>query len=462
MPIAPVRIRAYAAYLPHHRLVLADAAPDAAIASRTVAAYDEDATTLGVEAARRALRASRAQPGAVLFATTAPPYVDKTNATAVHAALDLAPTAFAADMGAAPRGAVAAMLAAASAPSDGLAVLADVRVGRPGSIDEAAGADAAAAFVLGDGSPAGAELVATASATAEFLDRWRAPGDVGARLWEERFGAAAYAPLVRDAAARALAAAGLDEPDHVVVSCAHARAADAARRAVPGRRPAPPLPLGYAGAADAGVRLADALDRARPDETILLVSAADGCDALVFRTTEQIAAIRPATAVRAQFDGGRPVAYATYLTWRGLLEREGPRRPRPDQPAPPATQRAEAWKFAFVGSLCECCGRIHLPPRRVCVGCGASDRMRPHPMAEARGRIATLAVDRQAYSPSPPLTTAVIDFEPSARCALELADAPAGTADIGSRVALTFRRLYTADGIHNYFWKARPITNEEG
>jgi hydroxymethylglutaryl-CoA synthase len=22
---------------------------------------------------------------------------------------------------------------------------------------------------------------------------------------------------------------------------------------------------------------------------------------------------------------------------------------------------------------------------------------------------------------------------------------------------MTFRRLFTADGIHNYFWKARPI-----
>jgi hypothetical protein len=28
---------------------------------------------------------------------------------------------------------------------------------------------------------------------------------------------------------------------------------------------------------------------------------------------------------------------------------------------------------------------------------------------------------------------------------------------IGDRVELTFRRLYTAGGIHNYFWKARPV-----
>jgi hypothetical protein len=28
---------------------------------------------------------------------------------------------------------------------------------------------------------------------------------------------------------------------------------------------------------------------------------------------------------------------------------------------------------------------------------------------------------------------------------------------MGTRVEMTFRRLFTADGIHNYFWKARPI-----
>jgi hydroxymethylglutaryl-CoA synthase len=28
---------------------------------------------------------------------------------------------------------------------------------------------------------------------------------------------------------------------------------------------------------------------------------------------------------------------------------------------------------------------------------------------------------------------------------------------IGDRLEMTFRRLYSADGIHDYFWKARPV-----
>ena len=34
---------------------------------------------------------------------------------------------------------------------------------------------------------------------------------------------------------------------------------------------------------------------------------------------------------------------------------------------------------------------------------------------------------------------------------------PADEIRAGSRVEMTFRRLFSADGIHDYFWKARPV-----
>ena len=42
------------------------------------------------------------------------------------------------------------------------------------------------------------------------------------------------------------------------------------------------------------------------------------------------------------------------------------------------------------------------------------------------------------------------------RLPLELTDVDVADVAVGSRVEMTFRRLSTADGIHNYFWKARP------
>ncbi|MGR6997527.1 Zn-ribbon domain-containing OB-fold protein [Yinghuangia aomiensis] len=69
----------------------------------------------------------------------------------------------------------------------------------------------------------------------------------------------------------------------------------------------------------------------------------------------------------------------------------------------------------------------------------------------------TFTIDRMAYSPSPPVVFAVVDFDGGGRLPIELTDMDADQVKIGDRVELTFRRIGTADGIHNYFWKARPV-----
>jgi uncharacterized OB-fold protein len=57
---------------------------------------------------------------------------------------------------------------------------------------------------------------------------------------------------------------------------------------------------------------------------------------------------------------------------------------------------------------------------------------------------------------------AVVDFDGGGRLPMELTDVAEDEAEIGARVEMTFRRLFTADGIHNYFWKARPIRDTGG
>src|SRR5262249_49176090 len=91
-----------------------------------------------------------------------------------------------------------------------------------------------------------------------------------------------------------------------------------------------------------------------------------------------------------------------------------------------------------------------------CVKCRAIDRMTRVPMADVPATIATFTVDRLAFSPSPPVVAAVIDFEGGGRFQCELTDVDPKQVKIGDRVEMTFRRLLTADGVHNYFWKARP------
>jgi uncharacterized OB-fold protein len=50
-----------------------------------------------------------------------------------------------------------------------------------------------------------------------------------------------------------------------------------------------------------------------------------------------------------------------------------------------------------------------------------------------------------------------VDFDGGGRTLLELADAKAEDVAVGTRVGLSFRRLYSSGGVHNYFWKARIL-----
>ena len=122
-----------------------------------------------------------------------------------------------------------------------------------------------------------------------------------------------------------------------------------------------------------------------------------------------------------------------------------------------AAERRLDWKYGFVGSRDHDSGSLHLPPARVSAVGGHVDDMDPAPMADVPATVATVTVDSLAYSPSPPVVFAVADFDGGGRLPVELTDVRPGDVSIGMTVEMTFRRLNTADGIANYFWKARPV-----
>jgi 3-hydroxy-3-methylglutaryl CoA synthase/uncharacterized OB-fold protein len=480
----PAGIAAWGAYVPYWRLDRA--AIGAALGvppgkgTRAVASYDEDTTSMAVEAARAALAWCGGPEwiGSLSFTTAAPPYLDKTNATAIHAALALRSCVPAYDLGGSVRSAFGAMARGQELALLGghpLVILSDMRTGLPGGADERDGGDGAAAFVFAsDGGVA--DILSVAHMTDEFLDRWRVPGAASSGQWEERFGEHAYAPLGEAAVSDALKAAGLTagDLDHVVVVGPHARANRRVAAAVGARVEAyaPDLGavIGNTGAAHLGLALIDLLERAGPGQTMLLVSLADGADVVVLRATDALPVaqqgVPPATRLAAQIARGRAdLPYASFLTWREMLHREPPRRPDLVPPAAPPTRRREAWKYGFTGSRCDVCGTRHLPPARVCVHCRAQDQMSPERLADVTATVATFTIDRLAFTPSPPVVAAVLDFDGGGRFSCELTDLDPSEVRIGLRVGMTFRKIYTANGVHNYFWKAKPRrggANEEG
>ena len=150
-------------------------------------------------------------------------------------------------------------------------------------------------LLVGDGPALLAEFVAAASATDEFTDRWRAPGDRVSKLWEERFGENRYLALGRDALDRALKTAGLTAGDvgRLVVTGMHGRAVSGLtrrlgldegvladdltrQRRAERRGPSPARPRRHA-------RVAGRIGRARARPVVLL-HLADGADAMVLRT----------------------------------------------------------------------------------------------------------------------------------------------------------------------------------
>ncbi|MBV8462509.1 MAG: hydroxymethylglutaryl-CoA synthase family protein [Acidimicrobiales bacterium] len=472
-------IAAWGAYLPYWRLDRAAIGAAFRTASgrgtRAVASYDEDTTTLGVEAARRALAAGAPEPAELFFSTPDPAYLDKTNATTIGAALGLDSSLGAYDAGGSVRSAWGALRAAALAGREhpSLCVVSDLRTGLAGGAEESQAGDGAVAFVFG---PEGgvAESIGRASRSDEFLDRWRVPGETASRQWEERFGEEALVPLARACFADALAEAGVtaEQVDHLVVTGLHARAVAAVRNrlGVPAERLVADdsSRIGNLGAAQSAWSLAAVLDGAEPGQVVAVLSVADGADAQVLRTTDELPRVQQerraaglASLETLAAAGRADLPYALFLSWRGQLRREPPRRPDPERPDAPAMRRNELWKFGFSASRCTVCGFVHLPPTRVCLSCRATDRMEPQRLADVRGTVATYTVDHLAFSPSPPLVGAVIDFDGGGRYRGEMTDVDPDAVAIGTRVEMTFRRFYSAQGVHNYFWKARPLPEDE-
>ena len=453
----------YGTYVPYFRLTRA--AIGAGKGERAVASYDEDAVSLAVEAARDAVRGGF-EPDTLLFATLSPPYAEKLNAATIQAALDLPAQIAAADLGGSSRAGLGGLLLGLDLASAGQRVLVcagDVVVGAPGGARETQGGDAAVAFVTGGDGEAIARLVGRASTTLEILDVWRLPEERFARQWEERFTADTMAPAITDTATRALAAAGVEASTlaTVILDGTNPRSMVGLPRAL-GLRPEQVADtllasVGRAGVAHAGLLLVRALDQANPGDRILVMCEADGADALVFEVTGAIKDARPTRTVDRWIASKRnDLAYNTYRKWRGVLPFEPPRRPDPERPAAPPMRRHERWKLAFVGSRCTKCQAGHLPPQRVCVKCGAVDQMRDERFADTSCAVATYTLDHLAYSLQPPVVAAFVDYEGGGRFSCELTDVDPKRVAIGDRLEMTFRRLFTAQGVHNYFWKARP------
>lgn len=472
-----VGILAFGAYVPRLRLqrrAIAEAnawySPGlAAIATgeRAMANWDEDVITMAVEAGRDCLAGSpREDVGAIFLASTTHPFADRQNAGVVKEALNLRDEVGALDVGGSQRAATSALLNALQASRGGagsvLCIASEVSRARPASEAELLGGDAAGAMLVGAGQPL-AVYLGGVSTTVDFVDHFRAAGQVHDYAWEARWvREEGYGQIAPEAIRSALRKVGLSpgDVDRFVMASPLRGVAAYAAKAAGIRKEAVEDPLhavlGEAGSAQPMVLLASALERAAPHEIIVLAGFGQGCDVLVFETTAALAAARSTLGVSGWLARGREeVNYMKFLAFRGEIELERGMRSEHDQKTPlTALYRNRRAVYGLVGGRCRQSGAVQFPPSpQPLSGPGP---LEPFPLAESSARVVTHTADHLTHTPDPPAHYGAIEFAVGARLTTEFTDTDPNEIFVGAPMRMTFRikAFDERRKFVKYFWKA--------
>ena len=153
-----------------------------------------------------------------------------------------------------------------------------------------------------------------------------------------------------------------------------------------------------------------------------------------------------------------------------LLRREPPARPVPVQrvtPGPeirislPAYERAFDAKVRLEAARCPTCATLSLPPRRLCLGCGAEGV----PDLVALPRDAVVYTTTTVHTPVPGLATpysiVIVELGGSGvRLLAQVTGAEPGSVAIGDRGTMVLRRVAERAGVPDYGYSFAPDAND--
>lgn len=480
-------ITSYGAYIPLHRLDRAEifrawggTLGMSVPGEKAVASFDEDSITMAVEASLDCMRGFDPETvDGLFFGSTTHPYNEKQSSAIISAVIDLGREIRAADFGGSLRAGTIALASAVDAIKAGSAkrimvAAADTRLGAPAGFMEQGFGDGAAAVLLGDEGVI-ANIVDSYSICDEFSGVWRADTDTFVRSWEDRMVLIkGYSAMLPEAISGVLNKCSLKASDFAkAVYYAPIDVRQHARLArTLGFDPAQVqdpmfLTLGNTGAALAMMLLVAALEEAKPGDKILFANYGNGADAFVLEVTEDIEKVRDRRGIKAHLASKRMLTnYERYLRWRGLVPLEASQRADRGPTSISALYRARKGTLALYGVRCKKCGTPQYGSpmmsggrgaSKVCVICQARDEFEDYKFSDKKGEIFNFSHDHIVASPDPPTTSAIIDFEGGGRGMFDMTDREPDKVEVGMPVEMTFRKLFFDRGIHNYYWKARPI-----
>ena len=477
-------ITAFGAYLPRMRLqkqVIAEANGwfDASLkglgrGEKAVCNWDEDAVTMAVEAAADCLHARGTDElGGLLFSSTSGPFLDRQHSVLIAEALNLNIDSLrTADVTASQRAGTSALLSGldiAAGGKDCVVLASEHRKTQVATREEMLYGDGAAAITVGNDNVV-AEFLASHSIADDFIDHYRADGSKYDYGWEERWiRDEGYMKIVPRAVNALLDKAGVEasEIKHFIVATDQGRVPAMLGKAIGlnGDAIADNLldKVGITGAAHPLLLLAHRLEQAQANELVLLTGFGQGCDALLFRTTDKIGTHQPRLGVKGHLSRGRPEEnYNKFQSFNDLLDKGLGKRAEVDkQSYLTAMYRNRAFTTGFQGAKCSKCETIQIPKHRYCVNpeCGAVDSQQDHSMSEATGHIQTWTADELTFDFNPPAYFGMVVFEGGGRLMMDITEVDPEVFDTGVEVDVHFRvkQIDSQRGFRKYFWKAVQV-----
>lgn len=482
-----VGIHAFGGYVPRLRLLRASAyaatgwfAPGLkalAKGERSFCSWDEDSTTMAVEAARDCLAGSdRSSIGRIVLASTSHSFSDRQSSTVVKEALNLPDATAAFDVSGSKRSATSALIDAFYAvkgnAADTLCVAAECNRHKPGSEAELNAGHGAAAMLVSKGDGC-AKLIGSHSVSIDFIDHFRAEGRPFDYSWEARWvREEGYGKIVVSAVREAFQKLNADPQtiDHFILGSPMPRVGEYVGKALGVRTEAIvdtlPGTLGDAGAAQPLILLSHVLERAQPGESIVLVGFGGGCDVIVLETTSAISQARPAKGISGYLREGSAVDnYVKYLAFSGLLDLDKGMRAEMDQkPILTAQYRERKTVLGLVGGRCTETGTVQFPKTPISVARNARTvhTQEDYPLAEVPAKLVSFTSDYLTYTPAPPAFYGNIEFEGGGRMLAEIVDVDEGDLEVGMPLRMVFRikAIDERRGFSQYFWKAVPARRD--
>ena len=426
--------------------------------------FDEDALTLGMEAAQRCLEENgKDHIDALYFASTSAPFWQRSSASFMAAACDLPAVCETVDFAGSLRSATTALRAGMDAVSSGrlsqvLIAAGEVRDGQPGEGEEEWFGDAGSAVTLGREGVI-AEILGMASRSDDFLDEWRRDTDSFIQTQASRFSSErGYQASIVAVGTTLLHTHSLQPQDcaKVILPSPDGRAHVGAAKKLGFQDEQVQNPLyaeiGACGSTTPFVLLAAALETANPGDRLLLLGYGEGADGCLLQVTEEIRQRSATQSVSDHLSEKR--LYPSYQIFKKMRTYAAEHEDGPEL-SNVFLAKEDKQNVRLYGSQCPRCGTKQYPITRICIACHNHDSLQDVPLART-GEVFTFTRDHLYVAADSPTIMSVVDLDEGGRVYIQMTDVDPEDVRVGDAVVLTLRRRKEGPTMHHYYWKCRP------